>query len=199
MKTVKKTSISIIANLLFATAISSTTLAADESEILTDDLIEQYSEKASAVVFAPSLSQGSLFQLRGAFGSATFTRKALDGTWCDAAPVRLLFGDLEGDSVDVASTGAAVLIVMNPVVADKLARGQDIAGDEVTRLDIDMAPSSGLKDIDVLVAGSAPATSGLVLNPGRNFLNDIFGASSTDNSCGHKNARTAIVDFETKS
>ena len=198
MKTTKKTSISIIANLIFAATLSTNALAADQSKILGDEKIVQYSERASAIIFAPSLSRGSLFQLRGAFGSASFTRKAPDGSWCDAAPVRLLFGDFEGVSVNISSTGPAILVVMNPAVSDKLAQGQDVTGDEVTRLNIDMVPSYGLEGIDLLVAGSASTISGLVLNPGRNFLNDIFGASSTDNSCGHKNAKAAIEAYEKK-
>lgn len=169
--------------------------ASDKNFEFSDERVLEYVNRASAIVYAPSMTQGSLLQMRGAFGSAIFTRKAADDSWCDAAPLRLLFGDFDGMSSGISSTGSIVLMVINPSIADKLARGQDIVSDNVTLLDIDMAQDQGLLGIDILVAGAASAESGLILNPGRSILNDIFGASSIDNSCGHVSAETALRAF----
>ncbi len=199
MNSFNKPSIAIklaIVTLVIFAAFIGNVKAADQGVKFSDERVLEYVNKASAIVYAPSLTRGSLLQMRGAFGSARFIRKADDNSWCDAAPLRLLFGDFSGISTGISSTDPVVLIVLNPSVADKLARGQDIVGDDITLLDIDGAVSGNLGGVDVIVAGAASAESGLVLNPGKNFLNDIFGASSVDNNCGHISAESALDAFE---
>ena len=190
------TMVSTIALLLIFGVLSSRAIAADQSVDLSDERIVEYVNKASAIIYAPSLSRGSLFRMRGAFGRAKFTRKAEDNLWCDVSPLRLLFGDFAGTSTGVSNTGSVVLLVINPSIADKLANGMDIVSENVSLLDVEKAPTHGLQGVDILVSGSASANSGFVLNPGSSILNDIFGASSVGNSCTHTSAETALTEFE---
>jgi hypothetical protein len=192
------TKMSVIALPLIFAIFSTGTIAADQSVDLSDKSIVDYVNKASAIIYAPSLSRGSLFQMRGAFGRARFTRKAEDNLWCDVSPLRLLFGDFSGTSTGVSSTGPVVLLVINPSIADKLANGIDIVSEDVSLLDVEMVPAHGLQGVDILVSGSASANSGFVLNPGSSILNDIFGASSVGNSCTHASAETALTELEEK-
>lgn len=185
-----------IALLLIFAVFSTRAIAANQSVDLSDERIVEYVNKASAIIYAPSLSRGSLFRMRGAFGRAKFTHKAEDNLWCDVSPLRLLIGDFAGTSTAVSSTGSVVLLVINPSIADKLANGMDIVSDNVSLLDVEKAPTHGLEGVDILVSGSASASSGFVLNPGSSILNDIFGASSVGNSCTHANAESALTEFE---
>jgi hypothetical protein len=190
------TIMSVIALLLIFTVFNTRVIAADQSVDLSDERIVEYVNKASAIIYAPGLSRGSLFQMRGAFGRARFTRKSEDNLWCDVSPLRLLIGDFAGTSTGVSSTGSVVLLVTNPSIADKLANGMDIVSDNVSFLDVEKAPTHGLQGVDILVSGSASANSGFVLNPGSSILNDIFGASSVGNSCTHASAESAFTKFE---
>jgi hypothetical protein len=192
------TKMSAIALLLIFGIFDTRAIAADQSVNLSDDRIVEYVDKASAIIYAPSLSRGSLFQMRGAFGRARFTRKTEDNLWCDVSPLRLLFGDFSGTSTGISSTGPVVLLVINPSIADKLANGMDIVSENLSLLDIEEAPTHDLQGVDILVSGSASANSGFVLNPGSSILNDIFGASSVDNSCTHASAETALTALEEK-
>lgn len=187
---------SAIVTLIIFAAFTGNVKAADQSVKFSDERVFEYVNRANAIIYVPNLTRGSLLQMRGAFGSAYFTRKAADSSWCDAAPLRILFGDFNGVSTGISNTDSVVLIVLNPSVSDKLARGQDIVSDDLTLLDIDMAVPDALEGVDILVAGAASAESGIVLNPGRNFMNDIFGASSVDYHCGHLSAEVALDAFE---
>lgn len=186
---------SAIVTLIISAALTGNVKAAAQSVKLSDERVLEYVNRANAIIYVPNLTRGSLLQMRGAFGSAYFTRKAADNSWCDAAPLRVLFGDFDGTSSGISSTKSVVLMVMKPVIADKLARGQDIVGDEVTLIDIDKVSTHSLEGVDIIVAGAASADSGVVLNPGRSILNDIFGASSVDNSCGHVSAEKALTTY----
>lgn len=187
---------SVIATLLMTSVLIGSAKAADVHTTMGDEKIREYVGKARGIIYAPSLTQGSLLQMRGAFGRAYFTRKAEDNSWCDAAPLRMLFGDFDGTSLGISNPGSVVLMVISPFIADKLAKGQDVVGEDVTLLDIGMVPTEGLQGIDIIIAGSASAESGLILNPGRSILSDIFGASSVDNACGHVSAETALTTYE---
>lgn len=189
---------SAIVTLIISAAFTGNVEAATQSVKFSDERVLEYVDRANAIIYVPNLTRGSLLQMRGAFGSAYFTRKAADNSWCDAAPLRILFGDFDGISSGISSTGSVVLMVMKPAIADKLARGQDIVGDDVTLINIDKVSTHSLEGVDILVAGAASAESGVVLNPGRSILNDIFGASSVDNSCGHVSAEKALTAFATQ-
>ena len=189
---------SAIVTLIISAAFMGNVKAAAQSVKFSDERVLEYVNRANAIIYVPNLTRGSLLQMRGAFGSAYFTRKAADNSWCDAAPLRILFGDFDGISSSLSSTGSVVLMVMKPAIADKLARGQDIVGDDVTLIDIDKVSTHSLEGVDILVAGAASEDSGVVLNPGRSILNDIFGASSVDNSCGHVSAEKALTAFATQ-
>ncbi|MEQ9346747.1 MAG: hypothetical protein RIG26_09920 [Thalassospira sp.] len=192
------TFISVIATLIISAACVGNVKAAGQSVKFGDERVLEYVSRASAVIYVPSLTRGSLLQMRGAFGSAYFTRKAADSSWCDAAPMRILFGDFDEVSSRISSTESVVLMIMKPVIADKLAQGQDIVGDDVTLVDVDKVSTHSLEGVDIIVAGAASADSGVVLNPGRSVLNDLFGASSVDNSCGHVSAEQALTAFTTQ-
>ena len=199
MKNVTKLTISTmsaITILLIFTVFSIRATAAEKSVDLGAERIVEYVNKASAVIYVPSLTRGSLFRMRGAFGRANFTRKAEDNLWCDVSPMRLLIGDFAGTSSGVSSTDSVVLLVINPSLANKLAKGTDIVSENISLLDIDKAPTHGLQGIDILIAGSASSNSGFVINPGSSILNDIFGASSVGNSCTHSSAEIALAEFE---
>jgi len=189
---------SAIVALIISAAFTGNVNAANKSVEFNDERVLEYVNRANAIVYVPSLTRGSLLQMRGAYGSAYFTRKAADNSWCDAAPLRILFGDFDGVSSGISSTGSVVLMVMKPVIADKLARGQDIVGDDVTLIDVENVSTHSLDGVDIIVAGAASAISGVVLNPGRSVLNDLFGASSVDNSCGHASAEKALTAFATQ-
>ena len=106
------TMVSTIALLLIFGVLSTRAIAADQSVDLSDERMVEYVNKASAIIYAPSLSRGSLFRMRGAFGRANFTRKAEDNLWCDVSRLRLLFGDFAGTSTGVSSTGSVILLVI---------------------------------------------------------------------------------------
>lgn len=190
------TMVSTIALSLVFALLSSHAIAADHSMNFSDENIVEYVEKASAIIYAPSLSRRSLFQLRGAFGRARFTRKAENNLWCDVSPLRLLIGDFDGLSMGVSNPGSVILLVINPSIADKLANGKDVVSDNVSLLDVKKVPAQGLQGIDILVSGSASANSSFVLNPGSNLLNDIFGSTSAGNSCTHASAEIALNELE---
>ncbi|MEQ9326837.1 MAG: hypothetical protein RJQ21_06040 [Rhodospirillales bacterium] len=189
---------SAMLTLIIFAAFTGNVKAGDQSALFGDEMVQRYVNTASAIIYVPNLTRGSLLQLRGAYGSAYFTRKALDNSWCDAAPLRILFGDFDGMSSGISRTGSVVLMVMNPAIADKLAQGDDIVGDDVTLVDINRISAHSLEGVDIVVAGAASANSGMVLNPGRSILNDLFGASSADNSCGHANAAEALTASATQ-
>ena len=189
---------SAIVTLIISAACVGNVKAEARSVKFSDERVAEYVNRASAIVYVPSLTRGSLLQMRGAFGSAYFTRKAADNLWCDAAPLRILFGDFDGISSRTSSTETVVLMIMKPVIADKLARGEDIVGDDVTLIDLDKVSPHSLEGVDIIVVGAASADSGVVLNPGRSVLNDLFGASSVDNSCGHVSAEKALTAFATQ-
>lgn len=71
-------------------------------------------------------------------------------------------------------------MVMNPAIADKLAQGNDIVGDDVTLVDIDKFSAHSLEGVDIVVAGAASANSGMILNPGRSILTGISHMGSSD-------------------
>ena len=189
---------SAMLTLIIFAAFTGNVKAGDQGALFGDEMVQRYLNTASAIIYVPNLTRGSLLQLRGAYGSAYFTRKAFDNSWCDAAPLRILFGDFDGMSSGISRTGSVVLMVMNPAIADKLAQGNDIVGDDVTLVDIDKFSAHSLEGVDIVVAGAASANSGMILNPGRSILNDIFGASSADNSCGHVSAVVALAASATQ-
>lgn len=187
----------MIALIIYA-AFTGSVKAGEQIALFGDEMVQKYVNTASAIIYVPKLTRGALLQMRGAYGSAYFTRKALDNTWCDAAPLRILFGDFDGVSSGISMTGSVVLIVMNPAVADKLTQGKDIVGDDVSLVDINNSSTHSLEGADIVVAGAASANSGMVLNPGRSILNDLFGASTADNSCGHMSAVEALTASKTQ-
>jgi hypothetical protein len=190
------TIMSAITILLIIAVFSTRAIAADQTVNLNDEKIVEYVNKASAVIYAPSMSRGSLFRMRGAFGRAKFTRKTEDNLWCDVSPMRLLIGDFAGTSTGVSSAGSIILLVINPSIADKLANGMDIISDNVSLLDVEKVSTNGLQGVDILVSGSVSANSGFVLNPGDSILNDLFGASSVGNSCTHASAEIALKELK---
>jgi hypothetical protein len=167
--------------------------ADNTASILINEKVAPFVNNASAVIYAPGLAQGSLFQLRGAVGSAWFTRKNDANKWCDVADLRLLSGDFGGDTIGVLRTEPVVLIAMNPSIATRLSQGQDIVSGNYSLLDVEQAVGHGLDGVDILVAGSGYAEGNYILNPGRSLLSDIFGASSTSNICEHNSAYAAIT------
>lgn len=171
--------------------------AETRASMLTDEKVAPFINNASAVIYASGLTQGSLFQLRGAVGSAQFTRKNEDDNWCDVADMRLLYGDFGGDSIGASKTEPIILIALNPDIATRLSKGQDIMSEDYTLLHIEQAldqeSEHDLGNIDILVAGSGGIEGNYILNPGRNLLSDIFGTSSTRNACKHKSAYAAIT------
>jgi hypothetical protein len=196
MKTFGKVSIVALAAfsaITVSVAIATSGTADSSASILNDKNVAPYIKNASAVIYAPGLAQGTLFQLRGAVGSAWFTRKDVDGNWCDVSRMRLITGDFGGNTVGVSRSEPVVLIALNSAIASSLASGQDIVSGDFDLLDIDQAVVRGLDGVDILVAGSADVGNNYILNPGRSFLNDIFGASSTRNECKHDSAYSAIA------
>ena len=198
MKKLSKISIAIMAiagAVLIADAFDQGVSATDKT--FSDAKTAVYAERASAVIYAPSLTRGSLFRLRGSAGRASFTRKGADGSWCDASPMRLLLGDFGGTSTGVSGTGPVLLFVMSPTVAAKLAQGSDVVDEDLNLLDIDQPYPDALQSVDIVVAGAASANSSLVLNPGRNILSDLFGASTSDGTCRHRSAEIALMELQT--
>lgn len=161
--------------------------------ILEDEDLAPFIDSASAVIYAPSMTQGALFQLRGAVGSGWFTRKNENNYWCDVADIRLLTGDFGGDTVGVSQTEPVVLIALNSIIAKRLSRGQDIMSEDYILRDIEQVLASGVDEVDFLVVGSGGIKGNYILNPGRNILSDVFGASSTNNACMHNSAYAAII------
>ncbi len=101
-------------------------------------------------------------------------------------------GELGDDRVGVSRTEPVVLIVLSPTVADRLAQGQDVVSGDYHLLDNSQAAEHGVDGVDILVVGSAGTDSRYIMNPGRNLLSDVFGASTTGNACEHDSAHAAI-------
>jgi hypothetical protein len=196
MNTFGKISVVVLAaisTIAVSAALATSEKADNAASILNNKNVAPYMDKASAIIFAPELTQGSLFRLRGAGGPASFTRKGANDYWCDVADVRLLAGDFGGNTVGVSHTGPVVLIALNQVIAKQLSLGQDIVGDDYVFLDIDQAVEHGLDGVDMLVAGSGHVDRNYIVNPGSNMISDIVGTSSTGNSCQHVSAQAAIA------
>ncbi len=187
----------VTATVLSAVALSAASaiggVADNTASILTQEEIAPFINDASAVIYAPGLAQGSLFRLRGAVGSAWFTRVDDSNNWCDVADMRLLSGDFGGNTVGVSRTEPVVLIALNPDIATRLSQGKDVVTDDYSLLSIEQAEEQGLAGIDILVAGSGSADGNFILNPGSNLLSDIFGTSSTGHTCEHNSAHAAIT------
>lgn len=179
--------------LVLLTALATGGKADNIASIIDDNKVAPFIKKASAVIYSSRMTQGTLFQLRGAVGTAWFTRKNENDNWCDVADMRLMSGDFGGDTIGVSKTKPVVLIALNPNIATRLSHGQDIVSEDYNLQNIEQVVANDLDGIDILVAGSAHAKGNYILNPGRNLLNDIFGASSTNKSCEHTTAYDAIM------
>jgi hypothetical protein len=196
MKIPAKVSILALAALpIIAVAAALTTDGnADKSaSILSSDQVAPLVKNASAIIYAPGMAQGSLFRLRGAVGSAWFTRKDSTDNWCDVADMRLVAGDFGGNTIGVRRDDPVILIALNPVIANQLSQGQDVVSGDYAILDIEMAATHDLIGIDIVVAGSGHMEANYIMNPGSSLLNDIFGASSTDSNCEFDSAHAAII------
>lgn len=174
---------------VFAPSGKADTIAA----MLTGDKVAPFVKNASAIIYAPNLTRGTLFQLRGAVGTGWFTRKNGNNNWCDIAPLRILTGDFGGDSIAVSQTEPVVLIAINPDIATLLSQGQDIVTDDYILKNSEPVTGYDFSDIDILVVSAEQETGSFILNPGRNILNDIFGASSTSNACEQNSPHAAII------
>jgi len=140
----------------------STHIAADEAGI------------HRAVVTIPNPRSANLLQLRGLGGKGSAFIQI--GNKCHLMPVRLVAGDLAGESIRVRRNAPIVIEIHDTKTVNALLNGADIVSDEGNGLKI----ISGLMD-----------DTGFVINPGRNIAADVLGTRVTETSCDAGEARPA--------
>ena len=114
--------------------------------------------------------------LRGLAGAGTATFRVNNA--CHTMPVRFVAGDFSGQSVDIGRTGSIQIVITASEVVRDLLEGRDLVSDMVR-----VAADSTDQGADLYLAHGVSADTGFVINPGRNLLADILGASTTDVEC----------------
>jgi hypothetical protein len=149
-----------------------------------------YADQSAAIVYAPSLRQGSLLMLRGGIGDGWLTLRG-DAGWCRPRSLELLYGDFAGSDIGISAAGPVVILIMRPDLAEHLRAGQDLASQGlVVRYAADLG-SPAVDDADVILLGEGLRDSGFVLDLDTP-LTDIFGAAPE--TCGYASWRSALLD-----
>ncbi|MEP2029424.1 MAG: hypothetical protein ABJI96_12055 [Paracoccaceae bacterium] len=119
----------------------------------------------------------TLLQLRGLAGSGQVVLRTDQNGMCLTLPVRLVAGDLAGDSITGHLAEPIYVIIKSREVARALAKGRDVVSDGhivSNRMD---------PDADIVLQSGLDESFGFVINPGRNILGDIFGVRVDRISC----------------
>lgn len=141
-----------------------------KAETITDP------ERDIAVVDIPHPKQGNLLMLRGLAGKGTASFRINNA--CHRMSVRFVAGDFSGQTVDIDRTGPIRIVITNTDVMRDLLAGRDLVSDMV-RVSSDPTEQAA----DLYLAQGLLADTGFVINPGRNLLADVLGASTTDVEC----------------
>jgi len=151
-----------------------------------------YLEKANAIIYLPKLRWGSLFQLRGGFGRAALSIRD-QNKWCGTAPVRVLLGDFNGMKTNTSNKPDVILIlIMNAEITKKLTLGIDITGDDYSTSSFSLSGRN--TDTDLIMVGMDDYDSGLILNPGSSFLNDLFGTQYENLPCDKDSSQLPFLN-----
>ena len=133
---------------------------------------------ARGVAYVNSLRRAALFNLRGAAGRGVIVIRD-DGTeGCLLIAVRLVAGDIGGDSIRTKTAEPVRLALRSERVVEALARGDDVVSDmfRVTAEQDD-------PEADIVILSGLTGTEGFVLNPGGSIAADIFGVRSERTPC----------------
>lgn len=129
-----------------------------------------------ALITIPNPKEASLIQLRGYSGAGTVLFK-IDGL-CHSMPVRLIAGDFSGHRIGIGQHGPIRLSITHPEIVRALYDGQNLVSEDFKVL-------AGMDDepADIVIDSGLSAETGFVVNPGRNFLADLFGARPSPIPC----------------
>lgn len=150
-----------------------------------------YADQAAAVVYTPSIRQGSLLMLRGGVGDGWVTLRGATG-WCAAMPLDFLFGDFDGSEIGIDATGPVTVLIMRPDLAQRLRDGQDLTSSGLqVRYGADLP--SGTADVDAILIGQGLRDSGFVLDLDTSFLTELFGSPAAPTTCTYDTWRAALL------
>ncbi|MEQ9491903.1 MAG: hypothetical protein RIM72_23210 [Alphaproteobacteria bacterium] len=121
-----------------------------------------------AIVTIPQPREATLLRLRGIGGDGTATIRVNDQ--CYEMPVRIVAGDFEGESFRMEGIEPIRLRLQQPETVAWLFGGKDLVSEDFNVSDDPTATSA-----DIVVLSGFPVGTGFILNPGANFLADIFG------------------------
>lgn len=130
-----------------------------------------------ALITIPNPHSANLLHLRGLGGRGMAHIEI--GETCHTLPVRFVAGDFSGEAVQIRQSTPIILELRDAHTVRALLNGQDIVSEDITGL--------------VIHSGLA-ASTGFVINPGRNFSADIFGVRVSQTPCKSHDASAARAD-----
>lgn len=132
---------------------------------------------AFGIVLVARPREAMLLQLRGIAGSGRAVLRTDEPGVCLTLPVRFVAGDFGGDAIAGHLAESIHFFLKGWEVARALARGRDIVSDDYN------ISNTWHSDADIVLQSGLDESVGFVINPGRNILEDIFGARADRLPC----------------